>query len=116
MPSMLILVQGPSFEINQGAFARFQITENRSKDLMAYNIGIWLRESRASGSAFLFDAVNIVTKLEFNQYTIGLSYDINISGLAATTQLKGGPELSFSYTGVLEASLGNRKRPICPVF
>jgi type IX secretion system PorP/SprF family membrane protein len=116
MPSGLISIQGPSFEINQGAFFRFQITENRSKDLMAYNIGLWFRESRAYGSAFLFDAVNIVSKLEFNQYTIGLSYDVNVSALASTTKLRGGPELSFSYTGLLEASLGNHKRPICPAF
>ncbi|MCX8479393.1 MAG: PorP/SprF family type IX secretion system membrane protein [Chitinophagales bacterium] len=116
MPSAMICIQGPSLEINQGAFARFQVTEARSKDLMAYSLGFWLRESRAIGKAFLFDALNVVSKMEFNNYTIGFSYDINISGMAATTRLQGGPELSFSYTGIMNASLGNKKRPYCPTF
>jgi type IX secretion system PorP/SprF family membrane protein len=115
LPSLMIAFQGPAYEFNEGAFFRFQITENRAKELMAYNIGMWFRQSR-SVQGVVFDALAIVTKLEFNQYTFGFSYDVNTSALKTSTRLKGGPELSFSYVGITDAGLGNRKRPVCPVF
>ena len=114
-PSMIILYQGSWFEMDEGTYVRFLLSDTKARELMAYNIGVWFRQANRSGG-FSEDAVNISNKLEFNQYTIGISYDINVSKLSSTTRLKGGVELSISYQGALDASLGNKKRPVCPVF
>jgi type IX secretion system PorP/SprF family membrane protein len=115
LPSLMVLYQGKSMEINEGAYLRFQLTENKAKELMAFNLGLWFRQANRTGG-ILQDAVNIATKLEYNQYTLGLSYDLNVSKLTTTTKLKGGVELTLSYHGLLDASLGNKRHPVCPVF
>ena len=114
-PTILFLSQGSWYEMDEGAYVRFMLTEVKSKELMAYNVGIWFRQANQT-SGLLVDAINLSNKLEFNQYSIGISYDLNVSKLTSTTKLKGGVELSISYQGGLDASLGNKKRPICPVF
>jgi type IX secretion system PorP/SprF family membrane protein len=114
-PTILIMRQATWMEFDEGAYVRFLLTEAKSKELMAYNIGIWFRQANGSGH-FVQDAINLCNKLEFNQYTIGISYDLNVSKLTQTTKLKGGVELSISYQNALDASLGNKKKPICPVF
>lgn len=115
IPSVMLLMQGSWKELNEGSYVRFMLTEQKSKELMAYSIGVWFRQSNRNGG-IVQDAINLANKLEFNQYTIGLSYDLNVSKLSQTTKLKGGVELTLSYQGLLDASLGNSKRPVCPVF
>jgi type IX secretion system PorP/SprF family membrane protein len=114
-PTVLIMRQGSWMEFDEGTYVRFQLTEIKSKELMAYNIGVWFRQANGAGT-FVQDAINLANKLEFNQYSIGISYDLNVSKLTSTTKLKGGVELSVSYQGAQDASLGNKKKPVCPVF
>ena len=48
------------------------------------------------------DAIILMSKFQFNKnYTVGLSYDVNISRLNVASRLRGGPEVSFSYTGTI---------------
>ncbi|MEY4874933.1 MAG: hypothetical protein RL708_82 [Bacteroidota bacterium] len=115
LPSVMILAQGSWYEINEGAYVRFQLTEVKSKELMAFNMGLWFRQANRTGG-LLQDAINLSTKLEYNQYTLGISYDLNVSKLTSTTKLKGGVELTLSYHGLMDASLGNKRHPVCPVF
>jgi len=61
----------------------------------------------------LGDAIIPVIKLEMNSFTVGMSYDANISQLSAATQGVGGFELSLSYIGILEHE---NPRYLCPKF
>ncbi len=45
----------------------------------------------------LRDAIIIMTQIELNDFAIGISYDINVSGLRVATNGRGGPELSLRY-------------------
>ena len=48
------------------------------------------------------DAVIVMAKLVlYKNYTMAISYDFNISKLKVGTNLRGGPEVSFSYTGTV---------------
>lgn len=74
------------------------------------NQGFWFH----AGSYYRFkDAIIPVMKAEINHLSIGLSYDINISGLASASLNRGGFELSISW-------FTNRpQRPeviLCPKF
>lgn len=75
---------------------------------MAYNpvsiyAGSWLR---------LTDALIPYFGLEYNNFRLGLSYDINTSSLKTASQRNGGMELSLIYT-----HQPNKDRPIvCPKF
>ena len=69
-----------------------------------FNLGSYIRWG---------DAIIPVIKLESNAFTIGLSYDVNISSLATVSEGRGGFELSLSYIGFLEHE---NPRYLCPKF
>ncbi len=48
------------------------------------------------------DAVIPVVKMEFNQMSIGISYDVNVSKLRTASNWRGGLELTASYKGFLK--------------
>jgi type IX secretion system PorP/SprF family membrane protein len=47
------------------------------------------------------DALAPVVKLEMSSFTVGLSYDVNVSQLNTVSNSRGGFELSLSYSGLL---------------
>jgi type IX secretion system PorP/SprF family membrane protein len=116
VPSGFLFYQAQNLQINMGTFFRFTLTEAKAKDFIAYNIGMWARIGNGRNTPV--DAIIFSNKLEFNQYTIGFSYDINISKLAISTTGRGGPEVSISYSNPLGSniSIQNKKRPSCPSF
>ncbi len=61
-----------------------------NKNGTAFSIGAFLR---------LKDAVSIPFLLEYDHYSIGLSYDVNISKLNTASTGRGGFELSFRFVG-----------------
>jgi len=62
------------------------------------------------------DAFIPVVKLDYDPFSIGLSYDANISQLKAASQSKGGFEISISYTGFINKSSSTRDAVLCPRF
>jgi len=61
------------------------------------NVSLYLGGYYRFGDA----AIAMVKMKMYQKYTVGLSYDFNISKLLAASNLRGGPELSFSYTGTI---------------
>lgn len=59
------------------------------------------------------DAFIPVVKLDYNPFSIALSYDANISKLKTSSYGRGGLELSVSYTGFIK---GNEGYLLCPKF
>lgn len=62
------------------------------------------------------DAVIPVVQLHYQPLTVSLSYDVNISTLAAATRGRGGYELSVKYTGFLNRDNSSANSVRCPRF
>lgn len=75
--------------------------------------------STASVSGGIFarfnDAVVPVIKLQYQQFEVGFSYDINTSDLKTASMSRGGYELSLSYKGFTRAAIG-AEHIKCPRF
>lgn len=96
--------QGPSAETIGGVMISYKLGDETEKTPYVFNLGGYIR---------LGDAIIPVIKLEMNSFTVGMSYDANISQLSAATQGVGGFELSLSYIGFLEHE---NPRYLCPKF
>lgn len=62
------------------------------------------------------DAIVPVIKLDMGSYSIGFSYDVNVSKLAKASQSFGGYELSLSYKGFFASQNSSSHRLRCPRF
>jgi hypothetical protein len=62
------------------------------------------------------DAIIPVIQLELSKFTIGASYDVNISKLAVASQARGGFELTLSYKSFLSSRNPDLLGKKCPGF
>ena len=91
-PSAVVLLQGPAKEINMGMMARFMLRE------ASKYTGIYKEAALSLGAHYrVGDAVIPSVLLELGSFAVGMGYDVNISGLKAATQSRGGMELSIRY-------------------
>jgi type IX secretion system PorP/SprF family membrane protein len=96
--------QGSAQETIGGVMVSYKLGDDLSTSNYVFNLGSYIRWG---------DAIIPVIKLESNAFTIGLSYDVNISSLQTASEGQGGFELSLSYTGFLEHE---NPRYFCPKF
>ncbi len=115
VPAILFLKQGPAMETNIGSFLRFSLSSNPNSTGPQFYVGPWFRivgdEAKAIGS----DAVIAAIRIDYMNFSGGVSYDINISGLNVATGAKGGPEISLVYIGNISKRIG-KKAVTCPRF
>lgn len=91
-PGYIIYSQGPNREILFGGMIRYDMIPE-SKYTGAFNGGgLFLGAYMRAG-----DAIIIASKFELGDYSIGISYDLNTSDLRASTNGRGGLELSLRY-------------------
>ena len=64
----------------------------------------------------LRDALIPAVKIDYNPFSIGLSYDVNVSQLKTASQGRGGFELSITYIGFLNRDNSTREKVFCPRF
>lgn len=62
------------------------------------------------------DALVPVIKIDYNPFSVALSYDVNVSQLKTVSQGRGGMELSISYIGFLDRDNSTRDKVLCPRF
>ena len=62
------------------------------------------------------DAFIPVVKLDFNPFSLGLSYDVNVSQLRTASQGRGGFELSLSYRAFFDRENSTKNAVLCPRF
>jgi type IX secretion system PorP/SprF family membrane protein len=92
MPNVVYYKQGPLSELNIGTLFRYSI-----KDKSKYT-GVYKGCAISMGAQYrLKDAVAPVVLFEYSSYSIGMSYDVNVSGLTSATGGKGGFEISLKY-------------------
>ncbi|MBI4945620.1 MAG: PorP/SprF family type IX secretion system membrane protein [Bacteroidetes bacterium] len=92
MPGFIYMQQGPSAEIYPGCFVRYMLREqSRFTGFVkgaSITVGTHLRAN---------DAVIPSIQFEVAEYTVGFSYDMNVSGLKSATSGRGGFEISLRY-------------------
>ena len=99
--------QGSFKESVGGALYGVKLGENPDKPLYTVHAGGFLRWN---------DAFIPVIKLDYNPFSIALSYDINISKLKPSSYGRGGFELSVSYIGFLNRDKSSINAVLCPRF
>jgi type IX secretion system PorP/SprF family membrane protein len=96
--------QGPADETIGGVMVSYKLGDDLDNSDYVFNIGSYIRWG---------DAIIPVIKLESKAFTIGVSYDVNISSLQTVSEGRGGFELSLSYIGFLQHE---NPRYLCPKF
>ncbi len=108
VPTFYLQMQGPSREIDGGAFFKFKLDNYRDEET-SVSFGLLGRFADP-----LFDAILLAARMDYKTLSIGLSYDINVSELTKASNLRGGPEVALMYTG--KCSSGGKGRIYCPRF
>jgi type IX secretion system PorP/SprF family membrane protein len=96
MPNFMVLVQGTAYEFNVGCHLKSKLG-NIKLSKTALSFGAQYRG--------LYDAVIVSSRLDVKGFSMGLSYDFNISKLLPATKTVGAPEISLMYQGAF------RKKP-----
>lgn len=110
-PNVVILRQGPSTEINFGTAAKFRISKRRAT-YQSFSLGPWLRLSNTYDRTAVVDALILASKFDYNNFTLGFSYDVNVSTLSTASGGNGGFEFSLVY----KLCPPERRGVYCPTF
>lgn len=130
VPGVVTMIQGPSFQTNFGNSLKFLLSGNK-RNYQAFQIGVWMRLSNhfqytatqvADAATNMItldpldkitkDAVIISTRFDYQDFSLGFSYDLNVSKLTPATNGNGSFEFALVYK-----ICGNEKRGVyCPNF
>lgn len=97
VPGIIFMKQGPSLQINSGTSLKFRLGSRSARTQQAFHIGAWVRISNKVDSGVLSDAAILSTRFDYNQFTIGFSYDINVSALKPASNGNGSFEFAMAY-------------------
>ena len=96
IPNFFVMIQGPASQYNAGAMMKIQIGNKVLTRNFLY-LGAQVRVAHAMDIP-MADAVIIHARFDYKAFTLGLSYDINVSKLQASTNTFGAPEVGVMYT------------------
>lgn len=99
-------IQGTYNELIAGAMYSRKIGDPEAPDYI-FHLGGYVRWE---------DAFIPVVKLDYHPFSLGFSYDMNISQLSTATQGRGGFEISITYTGFLNSASSTKDILRCPRF
>jgi type IX secretion system PorP/SprF family membrane protein len=97
LPGVIVMSQGPSFQVNAGTSFKFLLGRGRSAGDQAFQFGLWSRISNKIESGVLNDAVILSSRFDYDNFSLGFSYDINVSPLKPASNANGGFELALMY-------------------
>ena len=111
VPGVITLFQGPSFELNTGTSLKFLLGGNK-RNYQAFQIGAWMRISNHFEKSVTADALILSTRFDYNDFSVGFSYDVNVSSLRPASNSNGAYEFALVYK-----ICGPEKRNVyCPNF
>lgn len=114
LPTLYFLKQGTHTQINVGTWARYIFDRNRHNGLeKAFGVGLWSRMAN-SITNFGMDAIILGAKIDYNQFAVGLTYDITTSALSVGNAGQGGPEIALTYVAPFKERRSSRIE--CPKF
>ncbi|MES2140318.1 MAG: PorP/SprF family type IX secretion system membrane protein [Bacteroidota bacterium] len=105
VPGIMVYKQGAPAEILAGSLIRYKLKQKskytRDKSSSAISLGGYYRAK---------DAGTIAMLLEYSNYAIGMSYDINTSALKTASTGRGGFELTIRYVAANPFMVQSRSR------
>jgi type IX secretion system PorP/SprF family membrane protein len=110
VPGIVAFFQGPSMQINGGTSVKF-LMGHSSQNHQAFLLGAWLRMSNAY-SGLRPDALILSARFDYNEFTLGLSYDATVSKLRAANNMNGAYELALMY----KICRPDNRGVYCPTF
>ncbi len=96
LPGVIVMSQGPSFQVNAGTSFRFLLSRGRNA-YQAFQFGLWTRISNKIETGVLNDAAILSTRFDYDSFSLGFSYDINVSPLRPASNANGGFEFALVY-------------------
>jgi type IX secretion system PorP/SprF family membrane protein len=111
VPGLVTFFQGPSWQVNLGNSFKFLLGNSRRYN-QAFQIGAWARLANRLADGKLMDALILSTRFDYEQFTIGFSYDINTSSLYTASNGNG----SFEFSMVYKICGPERRGVYCPNF
>jgi type IX secretion system PorP/SprF family membrane protein len=99
------MLQGKYRELILGGLVGRKNGNSETEDVLIFYGGIMYR---------LGDALIPIVKMDYNDFTIGMSYDMNVSQLRAASNIRGGFEISIVKTGVLSDPSRAFSSTVCP--
>ena len=111
LPGVILMRQGPLMQVNAGTSLRFSLGQGADAG-QAFQVGLWSRIANKLDTGVLQDALIVSTRFDFNNFSLGFSYDVNMSQLKPATNSQG----SFEF-GLVYKVCGKVSRGIyCPDF
>jgi len=106
-PSIMLMLQGGGMEINLGSLVRYQLQGSSlytgAQSEMAIGAGLFYRYQ---------DAFIPTVTYQYSFFTLGISYDVNISSLRYVSRGVGGLELGLKYISKINSIYKRRNSPI----
>lgn len=96
LPFAVFMTQGPHKEFNGGASLRFAMGPSRASN-QSWQIGAWYRLGTKVEGGLHSDAVIISSRFNYDQFSIGFSYDMTISEFSQAGSANGAFEFSLVY-------------------
>lgn len=111
VPNVIFMSQGKAIEINPGLSMKFILSKYRNEH-QSFQFGAWTRLANKLDKGIHADALILTTRFDYNQYTIGFSYDATVSSLKKAAPTTGGYEFALMYN-----ICGRERRNVyCPRF
>lgn len=107
-PRALVYAQGPHLAFNTGANFRILVNSSRGS---AIHIGSWVRPTKSLNELIL-DSASAFFGVEYNNFLVGVSYDLGLDQLRSNRRHQGAFELSVAYLGQQEED----DTVLCPKF
>ncbi|GAO41308.1 PorP/SprF family type IX secretion system membrane protein [Flavihumibacter petaseus] len=98
--------QGSASEVIGGAMYGYKFGDPETPDYVL-QLGAFIRAK---------DALIPALKIDYNPFSLGFSYDVNVSQLKTASQGRGGFELSVTYIGFLDRESSSKFKIHCPRF
>lgn len=92
LPSVIYFQQGNLRETNFGALLRYTLVESSKYTGIMKESAFYLGGYYRLGDAFIPSVM-----IDFSNFTLGVTYDINVSKLKAATNARGGTEISLRF-------------------
>ncbi len=100
-------MQGGNRQIQGGFMINHDILQSTENQKIMISGGLFYRFK---------DALIPVIKLEYYQFGVGITYDVNISKLKTASQYRGGYEITLSYKAFRNGEKSSAEKVRCPAF
>jgi type IX secretion system PorP/SprF family membrane protein len=111
LPGIVTFLQGPYMQVNGGTSLRFSLSSNK-RSTESLQFGTWARIGNNAGGGMIMDALILSTRFDYQNFSIGFSYDMNVSSLKTASRSNGGFEFALLY----KICGPERRNVYCPNF